>query len=149
MSVTNNLALAYALDGKADKAEELLRKAVASGHEDKRVRQNLALVLGLQGKFDEARQVAVGRHARGRGQGQHGLSAQHAVEPDQGFASAGDDAACGRALTEAFSRRSSYGGAVTTGSLMPSPIPLAGRLRPLPCARLPQLPVPQPPRCKW
>ena len=58
VSVINNLALAYALDGKADKSEELLRKAVASGHEDKRVRQNLALVLGLQGKFDEARQVA-------------------------------------------------------------------------------------------
>jgi Flp pilus assembly protein TadD len=56
--VINNLALAYALDGKADQAEALLRKAVASGHEDKRVRQNLALVLGLQGKFDEARQVA-------------------------------------------------------------------------------------------
>lgn len=58
VSVINNLALSYALDGKADKSEELLRKAVASGHEDKRVRQNLALVLGLQGKFDEARQVA-------------------------------------------------------------------------------------------
>ncbi len=58
VSVINNLALAYALDGKADKSEELLRKAVASGHEDKRVRQNLALVLGLQGKFDEAREVA-------------------------------------------------------------------------------------------
>jgi Flp pilus assembly protein TadD len=58
VSVINNLALSYALDGKADKSEELLRKAVASGHEDKRVRQNLALVLGLQGKFDEARKVA-------------------------------------------------------------------------------------------
>jgi Flp pilus assembly protein TadD len=58
VSVTNNLALAYALDGKADKAEGLLREAVASGHEDKRVRQNLALVLGLEGKFDEARQIA-------------------------------------------------------------------------------------------
>ena len=57
-SVINNLALSYALDGKAYKSEELLRKAVASGHDDKRVRQNLALVLGLQGKFDEARQVA-------------------------------------------------------------------------------------------
>jgi hypothetical protein len=31
---------------------------VASGQEDKRVRQNLALVLGLQGKFDDARKVA-------------------------------------------------------------------------------------------
>jgi Flp pilus assembly protein TadD len=58
VSVINNLALSYALDGKADKSEALLRKAVASGNEDKRVRQNLALVLGLQGKFDEARQVA-------------------------------------------------------------------------------------------
>jgi len=58
VSVINNLALSYALDGKADKSEELLRKAVASGHADKRVRQNLALVLGLQGKFEEARQVA-------------------------------------------------------------------------------------------
>jgi Flp pilus assembly protein TadD len=58
VSVINNLALSYALDGKAKKSEELLRKAVASGHDDKRVRQNLALVLGLQGKFEEARQVA-------------------------------------------------------------------------------------------
>ncbi len=58
VSVINNLALSYALDGKPNKSEELLRKAVASGHDDKRVRQNLALVLGLQGKFDEARQVA-------------------------------------------------------------------------------------------
>src|SRR5262245_59068695 len=31
ISVTNNLAMSYALDGKADKAEQLLRKAVASG----------------------------------------------------------------------------------------------------------------------
>ena len=58
VSVINNLALSYALDGKPEKSEDLLRKAVASGNEDKRVRQNLALVLGLQGKFDEARQVA-------------------------------------------------------------------------------------------
>ena len=58
VSVINNLALSYALDGKAEKSEALLRKAVASGHEDKRVRQNLALVLGLQGKFEEAKQVA-------------------------------------------------------------------------------------------
>ena len=56
--VINNLALSYALDGKAGKAEDLLRKATASGHDDRRVRQNLALVLGLQGKFGEARQVA-------------------------------------------------------------------------------------------
>ena len=58
VSVINNLALSYALDGKADKSEALLRKAVASGHGDKRVRQNLAVVLGLQGEFEEARQIA-------------------------------------------------------------------------------------------
>jgi Flp pilus assembly protein TadD len=58
VSVINNLALSYALDGKADKSEELLRKAVASGQGDRRVRQNLAMVLGLQGKFEEARQIA-------------------------------------------------------------------------------------------
>ena len=58
ISVTNTLALSYALDGKADKAEALLRNAVASGPDDKRVRQNLALVLGVQGKFDEARKIA-------------------------------------------------------------------------------------------
>ena len=58
ISVTNNLALSYALDGKADKAEQLLRTAVASGSDDKRIRQNLALVLGVQGKLDEARKIA-------------------------------------------------------------------------------------------
>lgn len=58
VSVINNLALSYALDGKAGQSEELLRKAVASGKGDTRVRQNLAMVLGLQGKFEEARQVA-------------------------------------------------------------------------------------------
>jgi Flp pilus assembly protein TadD len=58
VSVINNLALSYALDGKANQSEELLRKAVASGKGDTRVRQNLAMVLGLQGKFEEARQVA-------------------------------------------------------------------------------------------
>jgi len=57
-SVVNNLALSYALDGKAKESESLLRQAVASGTPDKRVRQNLALVLGLQGKYSEATQVA-------------------------------------------------------------------------------------------
>ncbi len=58
VSVINNLALSYALDGKADKAAALLQKTVAAGKADKRVRQNLALVLGLEGKFDEARKLA-------------------------------------------------------------------------------------------
>ena len=72
ISVTNNLALSYALDGKADKAEALLKNAVASGPDDKRVRQNLALVLGVQGKF------------------QYGLPQEHALGADQcGHARAG------------------------------------------------------------
>jgi Flp pilus assembly protein TadD len=56
--VINNLALSYALDGNAQKAEALLRRASADGASDKRIRQNLALVLGVQGKFDEAREMA-------------------------------------------------------------------------------------------
>ena len=56
-SVLNNLALAYAMEGNADKAEPLLKRAAAAG-EDTRVNQNLALVLSLQGKYDEARTVA-------------------------------------------------------------------------------------------
>jgi Flp pilus assembly protein TadD len=57
-SVINNLALSYALDGKAKQAEALLRKAEKDGHSDKRLRQNLALVLGVQGKYNEAKDVA-------------------------------------------------------------------------------------------
>ena len=54
--IMTNLALSYALEGDADKAETLLRSALEqSGTPDPRVRQNLAMVLGLQGKFDEAR----------------------------------------------------------------------------------------------
>jgi Flp pilus assembly protein TadD len=56
-SVLNNLALAHAMEGSADKAEPLLQRAAAAG-EDARVNQNLALVLGIQGKYDEARTVA-------------------------------------------------------------------------------------------
>jgi Flp pilus assembly protein TadD len=57
-SVLNNLALAYALDGQAVRAESLLKQARAVGGENEQVRQNLALVLGVQGKFDEAKTVA-------------------------------------------------------------------------------------------
>lgn len=56
-SVLNNLALAYAANGQPGKAEELLRRASASGG-DVVVRQNLALVVGLQGKYQEARVIA-------------------------------------------------------------------------------------------
>lgn len=56
-SLLNNLALAYAADGRADTAEALLRRAVNAGENDARVRQNLALVLRLQGKYEESKQV--------------------------------------------------------------------------------------------
>lgn len=54
-SLLNNLAMAYTMDGQAERAEQLLRQAAATGSEDPRVRQNLALVLGLQGKHQEAK----------------------------------------------------------------------------------------------
>jgi len=57
-SVFNNLALSYALDGKAGDAEKLLKKAVSKGHNTARIRQNLALVLGLQNKHSEAKMIA-------------------------------------------------------------------------------------------
>ncbi len=57
-SVFNNLALSYALDGRVGDAEDLLKRAVAKGHNTRKVRQNLALVLGLQSKFGEAQQMA-------------------------------------------------------------------------------------------
>jgi hypothetical protein len=53
--VTSNLFVLRLITATA---EQLLRTAVASGSNDKRVRQNLALVLGVQGKFDEARKIA-------------------------------------------------------------------------------------------
>jgi Flp pilus assembly protein TadD len=61
-SILNNLALARAMEGHADQAEPLLKRAAADG-KDPRVSQNLALVLGLQGKYDEAR-VAAARDLR-------------------------------------------------------------------------------------
>lgn len=57
-SVLNNLALAYAMVGNADKAEPLLKRAANTGGHDPRVSQNLALVLSLQGKYDEAKLAA-------------------------------------------------------------------------------------------
>jgi len=54
--VLNNLAMAYALSGKPERSEDLLRQAVGKGAPDK-ARKNLALVLGLQGKYKEATEV--------------------------------------------------------------------------------------------
>lgn len=50
VGVLNNLAMAYTMDGQADRAEQLLRQAIEAGEKDPRLQQNLAMVLGLQGK---------------------------------------------------------------------------------------------------
>jgi Flp pilus assembly protein TadD len=57
-SVLSNLGLSYALSKDLRRAEETLRRAVAPGSADRRVRQNLALVVGLQGRFQEAETIA-------------------------------------------------------------------------------------------
>ena len=60
LSVQNNMAMSFALEGKLPDAEKLLRAASAQPGADAqpRIRQNLALVVGLQGRFDEARKIA-------------------------------------------------------------------------------------------
>jgi Flp pilus assembly protein TadD len=57
-TVLSNLGLSYALAKDLPRAEETLRRAVASPKADPRVRQNLALVVGLQGRFAEAESIA-------------------------------------------------------------------------------------------
>jgi len=57
-SVLSNLGLSYALTRELPRAETTLRKALARGADDSRVRQNLALVIGLQGRFAEAEKIA-------------------------------------------------------------------------------------------
>ena len=56
-SVLSNLGLSYVLSKDLPKAEEVLRRAYASGKADARVRQNLGLVIGLQGRFAEAETI--------------------------------------------------------------------------------------------
>ena len=56
-SVLSNLGLSYVLSKDLPKAEEILRRAYASGKADARVRQNLGLVVGLQGRFAEAESI--------------------------------------------------------------------------------------------
>jgi Flp pilus assembly protein TadD len=60
LSVENNLAMSFALEGKLTEAEKILSAAVLRPGIEKqpRIRQNLALVVGLQGRFEEARQIA-------------------------------------------------------------------------------------------
>ena len=59
-SILNNLAISYALDGKASEAEKVLRSVTSpkQSPEASKVQQNLALVLGLSGKYAEARSAA-------------------------------------------------------------------------------------------
>lgn len=59
-SVLSNLGLSYVLSKDLPKAEEILRRAYASGKADARVRQNLGLVVGLQGRFAEAETIVKG-----------------------------------------------------------------------------------------
>jgi Flp pilus assembly protein TadD len=56
-SVLSNLGLSYVLSKDLPKAEEVLRRAYATGRADARVRQNLGLVVGLQGRFSEAETI--------------------------------------------------------------------------------------------
>lgn len=58
VSVVSNLAMAYAANGEAPRAEVLLRKIADAPGSDAKIRQNLVLVLGLQGKYDEAKLIA-------------------------------------------------------------------------------------------
>jgi Flp pilus assembly protein TadD len=60
LSIENNMAMSYSLQGKLPEAEKILRAAMAQpgSAAQPRIRQNLALVVGLAGRFDEARQIA-------------------------------------------------------------------------------------------
>lgn len=60
LTVMNNLAMSYALQGNLKEAETELRAADAlpRSRSEPRIRQNLALVVGLQGRFDEASKIA-------------------------------------------------------------------------------------------
>ena len=60
MSVLNNMAMSYALEGNLKEAEAMLRQADAlpRSKSEPRIRQNLALVVGLQGRFEEASTLA-------------------------------------------------------------------------------------------
>ena len=57
-TITNNLAMAHAMNGDPKKAESLLREALSAPGATPKVRENLALVLGLQGRYDESKSVA-------------------------------------------------------------------------------------------
>ena len=49
--------MARAANGEPDKAEALLRQALAQRGDDAKIKQNLAIVLGLQGRHEDAQQI--------------------------------------------------------------------------------------------
>lgn len=53
-TVLNNLALVYALDGKLNEAETLLRQAVAAGGGNARLQRNLGLIVNMRRKGKDA-----------------------------------------------------------------------------------------------
>lgn len=59
-SVLNNLALSYALDGKAEEAEKLLHRVAArdATNPERMARQNLALIVALKGRTEEATRIS-------------------------------------------------------------------------------------------
>ncbi|HZQ12881.1 MAG TPA: tetratricopeptide repeat protein [Pseudolabrys sp.] len=57
-SVLSNLGLSYLLQKNLKRAEFTLRRAVAQGNANPKVRQNLALVVGLEGRYAEAEKIA-------------------------------------------------------------------------------------------
>ena len=57
-TVLNNKALSYALSGKLETAEEILRDVAGRPASPAKVRQNLALILGLKGEFRDAERLA-------------------------------------------------------------------------------------------
>lgn len=60
LSIMNNLAMSFALQGKLPEAERILREASTNpaSKAQPRIRQNLALVVGLQGRFEESQKIA-------------------------------------------------------------------------------------------
>ena len=58
MILLNNKALSFALSGRLDDAEMILREVSGRSDASIRVRQNLALVLGLKGDFREAERLS-------------------------------------------------------------------------------------------
>ena len=82
--VLNNLALSYALDGKAAEAEKPLRKAQRSRGRTPQVQENLALVLGLRGRYERGPIGGPGCPAARQGGPERGVPARAGPGPVHG-----------------------------------------------------------------